>query len=544
MGPAQFQWRPLHWRPLQWRQLAAVLAAVLLVLLSDRPAWAIAPEAPEVKQLVERALKHLETATDDRLGAKCLMGLAFYKAGRKLDHPRIVAAQKACESALAEPAGLDNYSVGLALIFLLETAPERNHSLAGRYVTEVLKRQQKWGSWGYEGYETGDTSQTQYPTLGLWLAVNNGHAVPNTAIEKDCTWLLRTQDPSGAWGYQGQDPGHFNRVPQSEIRPALVAAGLGSLYMTADTLGLLQTKREKADSRLPPALKRVGDPLADIEKRTSTIDARLVRRAVADGNRWFGSHYTMESEGHTYYYLYAYERYQSFREVAEGRMDKNPAWYTDIYNYLRKQQEPDGSWNGTDGAAVGTSFCVLTLLRSTKKTLVRYNVHVGRGVLLGGLGLPPKTADLQERDGRIVESPLAGNLDELLKLLERGDRDDLQRMSELSSQVTLDSDVTRRSGQITRLRALVSSGPYEARLVAVRALSRIRQLDNVPLLIYALKDPDMRIVHEADQALRFISRKLEGVGLKEEPRPHDLPAAIVAWKTWYQAVRPDAEFLD
>jgi hypothetical protein len=322
-----------------------------------------------------------------------------------------------------------------------------------------------------------------------------------------------------------------------------VAAGLGSLYITADTLGLLQS-RKKADSSLPPALKRVGEALADIEKRTSTIDSRLVRRAVNDGNHWFSSHYTMESESHTYYYLYAFERYQSFREVAEGRIDKSPGWYNDIYNYLRKKQEPDGSWNDSDGAAVATSFCVLTLLRSTKKTLVRYNVHVGQGVLLGGMGLPPKTADLQERDGRIVESPLAGNLDDLLNLLERGNADELQQLSELSSKVTLESDVKRRSGQIARLRALVSSGPYEARLVAVRALSRIRDLDNVPLLIYALKDPDMRIVHEADRALRFISRKLEGVGLPEEPRPHEAPAAIVAWKTWYQSVRPDAEFLD
>jgi hypothetical protein len=527
----------------QWRLIAA-MAAALLFSASARTTCAVTPEGPEVKQLVERALKRLDTESDERLGARCLMGLAYYKAGRKLDHPRIVEAQKACESAINEPAGLDNYSVGLALIFLLEAAPERNHSLAGRYVTEVLKRQQAWGSWGYEGSQTGDTSQTQYPTLGLWLAINNGHSVPNAVVEKDCLWLLRTQDPSGAWGYQGQDPGHFNRVTQSEIRPSLVAAGLGSLYITADTLGLLQTRREKSDARLPPALKRVGDPLAELETRSSTIDTRLVRRAVTDGNRWFSNHYTMESEAHTYYYLYAFERYQSFREAAEGRADTNPAWYNDIYNYLRKKQEPDGSWNDSDGVAVATSFCVLTLLRSTKKTLVRYNVNVGQGVLLGGMGLPPKTADLVERDGRIVETPLAGNLDELLNLLERGDRDDLRQLSELSGNMTLEGDVTRRSGQIARLRALVSSGPYEARLVAVRALSRIRDFDNVPILIYALKDPDMRIVHEADQALRFISRKLAGVGLPDEPRPHEVPPAILAWKTWYQSVRPDAEFLD
>jgi hypothetical protein len=54
----------------------------------------------------------------------------------------------------------------------------------------------------------------------------------------------------------------------------------------------------------------------------------------------------------------------------------------------------------------------------------------------------------------------------------------------------------------------------------------------------------MRVVREADKGLRFISRKLEGVGLPEEPKPEQARAAIAAWKTWYQSIRPNAEFLD
>jgi hypothetical protein len=91
---------------------------------------------------------------------------------------------------------------------------------------------------------------------------------------------------------------------------------------------------------------------------------------------------------------------------------------------------------------------------------------------------------------------------------------------------------------------VVSGGAYESRLVAVKALARVRELDNVPLLIYALTDPDMRIVREADKGLRFISRKFDGVGLPEEPQPPNVKSAIAAWKAWYASIRPAAEFLD
>src|SRR5262245_41659022 len=152
-----------------------ILLALAVVPLAPRTGHAASPETADVKQIVERGLKFLESQDDDRLGAKCLIGLSFYKAGRPLTHPKIVAARQACESAIASAASIDpssvNYSLGLALVFLLETDPQKNRTLATRYVTEILRRQQRWGSWGYPESQTGDTSQTQYPTLGLWLAV-------------------------------------------------------------------------------------------------------------------------------------------------------------------------------------------------------------------------------------------------------------------------------------------------------------------------------------------------------------------------------------
>jgi HEAT repeat protein len=184
------------------------------------------------------------------------------------------------------------------------------------------------------------------------------------------------------------------------------------------------------------------------------------------------------------------------------------------------------------------------LVRSSRQTIGRVVTDLGRGVLLGGMGLPANTADLREHEGRIIEKPLAGTLDELLALIEKSNLPDLDRLAASAEAVTLDPDVVKRSGQITRLRALVSTDAFEPRLIAVKALARVRELDNVPILIYALTDPDLRIVREADQGLRFISRKFDGVGLPAEPKPADVKAAIAAWKAWYRSIRPNAEFLD
>ena len=151
---------------------------------------------------------------------------------------------------------------------------------------------------------------------------------------------------------------------------------------------------------------------------------------------------------------------------------------------------------------------------------------------------------MQERDGRVVESPLAGTIDELMAAVEKGDNRELERLIDSPAKWKLDSDVTRRSGEIAKLRSLVSAGGFDSRFLAVRALGRVRELDNLPVLIYALSDPDPRIVREADKGLRFLSRKFEGVGLPDEPKPLDIKNATTAWKSWYQSIRPNAEFLD
>jgi hypothetical protein len=535
----------------------AIWGGIMLVLAGwSGKACAVTPKSPEVQEVIDRGVAFLSKSSDGRLGGACLIALCILKNGGDPSHPQVQEAIKQC-LAVAEgggaggpTGGVDNYSIGIAVMFLCEADPAdplRYRDATEKMLQIMLKKQQAGGGWSYSGMQTGDTSQTQYSALGLWTAKAVGIEVPQERVERLCGWLIRTQDVSGAWGYQGTDPGSYTRVNQSSVRPSLAAAGLGSLYICSDLLGITNPKEEEPDSNVPAALRAVQDKAPKKKKSdgiSRVIDAGLARRSMADGNRWIDANLGKYPQQWTYYYLYGLERCMSFRELAEGTKDPEPDWYNDTFEFLRRNQQPNGAWKGADETEViNTCFAVLFLLRSSKKLIDKIK-PLGEGTLLGGMGLPSETADLQEKDGKIVESPLAGSVDELLAIIDDPENADMQRLAASGGSLALDSNVTKRAGQITKLRSLVSAGSYEARLVAVQMLGKVREFDNVPVLLYALTDPDVRIVQAADKGLRFVSRKFGGVGLPEEPTATDIKAAQNAWKAWYLSVRPDAELLD
>src|SRR5262245_30428071 len=94
-------------------------ATVLLcaILCNGRPSFAVTPESPEVKKLVDSGLQFLSEKgdTEPRLGGKCLIALAFLKAERR-DSPQIEKAVYACREAMqaaGDDVNLDVYSNGL-----------------------------------------------------------------------------------------------------------------------------------------------------------------------------------------------------------------------------------------------------------------------------------------------------------------------------------------------------------------------------------------------------------------------------------------------
>lgn len=523
---------------------------MLLGILAGGDARAVTPESPEVKELVTKGLAVLEKETDERLGGKCLVGLAFLKAGQP-NHPRVAEAVEACRKGMTSTEPIDVYSNGLAVIFLCELAPHRYDAEVRWYLDLLEKRQKDHGGWGYDGNNsdhymasTGDTSQTQYATMGYWEAYQHGFRLSQDSAEKVANWLLRTQDPNGGWGYQGAVSETSQRVTQNSPSCSMLAAGLGSLLICTDlfdvkpplVLDHLGMSDELPDTA-PPALRR-AEPETTASSRKKMRAKRLqsvdLFDAIALANQWMEQNYKIDVGRYTYYYLYATERYQSFQELLEGAYDEEPGWYNDGYQHLRETQLPEGGWQGGCGLAADTSFAILFLLRSTQKS-----VHgtFGEGTLLGGRGLPANVARAKMRGGRIVVEQVKTHVDELLTMLDDPDEGLLDELARDPANLVVEN-VDEKSAR--RLQQLVRGGGPEVRLLAVRALARTGDLDYVPSLIYALTDPDRRIVLEARDGLQFMSRRFEGFGPPDDFTEQQRYEAVNAWKEWYATLRPGA----
>jgi len=518
------------------RYVHAVITLILVfpVLQYSRMAQA------QVKPMVDKAMKYLETASHSEVGGKCLIGMAFLKTGADHSHPKVQdAAKHATEFARqAGQGGLGQacYNGPIVLIFLCEADPERYAREIGSLHNALVRRQQANGGWGYNPHTHDDTSQTQYGMLALWSAHNAGVRAPVASVERAMHWLVKMQSKTGGFPYS----------PNGTVTRSMSAAGVGSLYIGAHLLGLgAQVEEKKKGPSLPPALQRV---IPDEEKRKQfqtlrpqTVNAGLVRRATSAGNAWFDKNFAPENNATqwTYYYLYGLERYKSFEEIVEGKQASNPAWYNAGVEYLRNKQAENGSWSAYN-AAVDTAFAVLFLVRSTKKSIGK--AVMNEGVLVGGHGLPKDIANATMQDGKVVKPQSIRDVDDLLKMVEGADNKEFD--ANALDGLSLDADLEKRTNQLVRLRELVSNEDYSARRAAVKMLASARELDNVPALIYALTDQDQDVARYARDGLRFISRKFQGFGLSERPTADQKQAAAEKWKTWYLSIRPDGELLE
>lgn len=539
----------------------ALIVAAACFISTVGAAHALTPESPEVKAVAGKAVKFLETASyarwEPQAGAKALVGMCILKhyGAKARTHPKVVDAVASVRKALDEyrkgPQESQIYNIGICMIFLLDLDTEGSSDYRGEYRNELegflsilLTAQKPHGGFGYPGRETGDTSMTQYGALGLWSSQVAGLTVPIDNWERLANWLLRTQDPSGGYGYQGKDPGSFNLVAQTEVRQSLTAAGLASLAICADTLRMFAPEPE--ESKGPALLKRVAKPAPSL---TQNVDPQMVTDNLRRGQGWFGSNYTPDykvtPDYWTPYYMYAFERYKSFAALLPPRGKDDNKWYDDGYHYLAKTQDADGSWkaNEFDLTTPNTAFAVLFLYRSTQKIIQRTKTF-GGGLLVGGRGLPENASDLELRAGGLRAKALKGPaMDLLQKLADPNDPKFEEAVRGMEEQSLVEEGDTMTEMQ-KRLRKMAEGKSPEARAAALRLLGRTRDLDNVPLLIESLRDEDPQITVAATDALRFISRKFSPAGQYVGENIDARAEAIKFWKAWYREVRPDARFDD
>jgi hypothetical protein len=465
--------------------------------------------------------------------------MALVKAGQR-NHDRVREAVEVCQAAMKSGEVVDVYSNGLALIFLCEYGNGSYRNEVEYYLDMLSKRQKDHGGWGYDEFGTGDTSQTQYGTFGYWQAIQKGYRPDRSSVEGVADWLLRTQDPDGCWGYQGQVASSNALTIQSDKSVSMLVAGLGSLLICSDILNVYPSKGIISDEKangLPPGLRRAGevDPaLGRSQAPSRAISQQRVDQAVRNASEWFAKNYTVEFGQYTGYYLYSMERYKSFEEYLAGNVDPEPKWYNDGFEFLKSKQKQDGSWHFGLGDEIDTSFAILFLVRSTKRSL---GTVTSEGTLLGGRGLPSNIARAKIRGGQVVADQVQTTLDGLFTMIDSGEQASLDDLVDDPSFLIIEQ-VDDKS--VRRLKQLVRGGEWNARLLAVRALARTGDLDHVPSLLFALTDPDPRVVREARNGLEFVSRRFDGFGPPDEFDEDQRHEAITKWKDWYQGVRPDA----
>lgn len=531
------------------RALLACLLGAGGVLAGSVGAYAYTPESPEVQEIIRGGSEYLLAQKPHaRVGGEALVGLALSKSGAPQEHPRIQAALSKCQEFAATVPQYRHdviYDAGLALIFFCEIDPFTYHQEIEHLVEFFVTNQKSHGGFGYAEQETGDNSMTQYAALGLWLAQENRFEVPVDTLVNLLNWIMAVQDPSGAFGYQGViSPPGKPRVRQSQLRLALATAGLCSLYVTADALDL-GSRRVQKENAIPAELVEITD---DGRRRRQEgrrrIDLQALQSTKELGNEYMTEKYKIDGARWQFYYLYALERWKAFQELDSGQVDPDPVWYDEGVEFIQKHRREDGSIKGLDeDAVVGTAFAILFLTRGTTQTIRRHVRVYQNGLLSGGRGLPTDLSEAELRDGKLVNVKEIPETDRFLELLQE---DDGALDSLIDSGVSFDLNlpVPQRNSVLAALRIKVRQGSYAARRMAIRTLREAKDFDSVPVLIYALSDPDVRVVKEARDALRFISRKIEGFGLPPSPSPMEAKAAAEKWKTWYRSLRPDAVLLD
>ncbi|MFT5524505.1 MAG: hypothetical protein ACI9HK_002460, partial [Pirellulaceae bacterium] len=527
----------------QFRQAVIILLAIALVAGWTTKLVALNPESPEVVAMIEKAAKYLETAEHKQLGGKALIALALIKADKNKyhDHARVADALSECyKYDKTSPPGNHIYSLSIATIFLIEHDKVKHGNLIDHFLKRMWALQMDHGGWGYSDRSRGDTSQTQYGVLCLWTAKHKGFDVPVERMEKVTDWLIRTQDPSGAWGYQAVLPTGGNRVAQVKISNSLVAAACGSLYIMGDALKLKGFATKRQQKQTGP-VREIVDPKKKVLTKalSDKVNMGAFKKSIDDGDRWFGTNGSIPQSEWNYYYLYAIERYKSFKELAEEYIDKNPAWYNQGIGYLKKFQQQDGHFaepkdSEEGGPEVATSFAVLFMVRSTQKTL-----NPSSGTTVGGFGLPDDLSSLsQDADGKVVKSEAEVSLETLLAEIGKGNTAILNKTANIPPEL-----LSRDVGRLLVKRQL-SNPDYQIRMKAVKSFSDAQKLQFVPHLLFALSDPDPVVTRIARDGLRKLSRKIEGFGLPDNPSVGQKETAQVRWQNWYLSIQPNAKLFD
>jgi hypothetical protein len=507
---------------------------------------------PRFDVAVAKSVGYLQ-ANREKIGErdKTLAAYALLKAGVKVNDP-VVAEGIKIANERAEASGYSGYDhiylAGVDAMLLADSGDPETY-LTGlqniaRYVESVQRAD---GSWSDGAQQPGDVSMSQYGILALWAAKRVGCDVSPGAFDRAAAFYASGRNSDGGWGYR---PGTTKGPGGGASTHNMTLAGAGTVAVCRTMLHGPKGYRGKAAAEDPkkfgvlakaevddPSVSKNGSVYPDYSARSS---AGNLDDIVSRGISWNNARFEPVSKAaHKIYFYYTLERASALADLKEG-------WFTTYGDGLLSLQQSDGSFNTFSNQTVGTSLAILYFVRSTKQILDK---QYSGGVMMGG-------RDASELFGDKKKKKDIGPLDELLAAMENADLDKLDvNPDDLVEKIQFGSKEDL-IGQIDLLKKLLKHPDATNRQAAFFALGRTGDFSLIPLMLQGLRDPNVGVNSEALQALRYISRKPGGFGLKVDPldgpRTSSEAQKVVranAWRTkayrtwhgWYASVRPYQE---
>ncbi len=540
--------------------------AAILMLVTGLTAWAAEVEFfidPRAKPAIERATTFLKSKYNEQQnGYRSLVAYTLIKAGNPVTSPEVVDAIAAIRRKLTsdgyKPVDSQHaiYEATTDIALLTDSVPGENRPIIESIQQFIVKNQRPGGFWTYPDTNDSDTSITQYAILGLWAAERTGIRTPIKVWSNAAKWCLATQMTDGGFAYH---PGINIGPAGSGSYPNMTFAGttvlfVSRIYMYGDKPYFGQEGKAK-----PKKFGLLDDVQAqgiqaDWDRRRAeagdVVPIASLDQGINRGLAWISSHWATTSPTHTKgYFFYSLERVGAL--TASNKIGSHD-WFNECLPAAIAQQEQDGTWDDYNGKIAATALTTLFLTRTTGRIIEKMNIS--GGLQTGGRGLPDDLAKANVAKGKLQERKSKGALDDLLSELANQDASALEDAQTAIVEKVQIGNREELLGQLETLRRLVKHPSAEVRRTAVWALGRSGQLSDALLLIQALNDDDVDVLVEANASLRFLSRKLSGVGIAEGPY-QDLPenaddaqkrAAVAAWKrdalkrwtAWFTRVRP------
>jgi hypothetical protein len=537
------------------------------VSLGDEP---YSPEHPDVQVMVKKAVDFLGSGFNRQYPSHeydILMGYTAYKATDDQGHPLVKIAIPLALKTVREVGQKTDavrpqhllYDVSVSAMLLAAVDGAKYKKELEQLRDFLVSVQRPTGAFGYlNSYpNAGDASQTQYVTLALWSMKQAKVELDMRSVEKVSLWLQNAQRPDGGWIYQTPSDG--------EPTHQMLAAGLSAALISADILDVMRGpgvrmenplagEDSEEEEEIPKVFRRVSaDEIAGKkEKRfvAKAVTRESIKKVAAKAASWLAEN--PYKRGGTsewfYYWIYSQERYESFLEILNGRREKNPEWYRQGVETLKKYQHPDTGAFGTvegsldvGGVEVATCLSILYLLRTTQKAIG----ELKEGSNIGGYGLGD-ISSVGVINGKVVDKSQVTSIEDALSLLETNKEGSVEDTA-LSSRIVLDADPAKRKAQLSRFARMLGAGnSWSARRLGAKILGRGDDLDFVPDLIFALGDGDQVVQRTAEASLKILSRKM---GVNYLPTEGPITAdhrvkAERAWKEWYLSVRPGHIFAD